>query len=137
MAIQISGTTVIDNNRNISNVGIITTTTMNVSRSYSSPSTLTDGTTITIDMSTRNNFTVTLAGNRTLGDPTNKTEGQSGIIRIVQDATGNRTLAFNSVWKFPYGVIPSLTTTANSVDLLAYYIESSTRISANLTKQVS
>ncbi len=93
---------------------------------------LTDGATITPDLSAANNFSVTLAGNRTLANPTNQTAGQSGAIVITQDATGSRTLSFGSNWKFPNGTAPTLTTTANKVDVLVYYVESASRISAQL-----
>lgn len=93
---------------------------------------LTDGATITADFADGNNFEVTLGGNRTLANPSNQTAGQSGAIRIVQDGTGSRTLAYGSNWKFPNGTAPTLTTTANAVDLLVYFVESSSRITARL-----
>jgi hypothetical protein len=43
---------------------------------------LTDGATITPDFALANNFSVTLAGNRTLANPTNLIAGQSGSIFI-------------------------------------------------------
>lgn len=98
--------------------------------------TLTDAATIATDLSLGNNFQVTLGGNRTLGAPTNVVAGQSGIIRVVQDGTGSKTLAYNSVWKFPGGTAPTLTTTANAVDLLAYHVESATRIAVRFIGDV-
>jgi len=98
--------------------------------------TLTDAATVTVDMSLGNHFQVTLGGNRTLGAPTNVVAGQSGVIRVVQDATGSRTMAFNSVFKFPGGVAPTLTTAANSVDLLAFHVESATRIAVRFIGDV-
>ena len=95
-------------------------------------SALTDGATITPDFAAANNFSVTLGGNRTLANPSNQTAGQSGIITITQDGTGSRTLAYGSNWKFASGTAPILTTTASAVDVLAYYVESSTRITARL-----
>jgi hypothetical protein len=97
---------------------------------------LTDGATITPDFSLGNNFSVTLGGNRTLANPTNLTAGQSGVIVITQDGTGSRTLAYGSYFKFAAGTAPSLTTTASAVDVLAYYVESSTRITARLIGDV-
>ena len=97
---------------------------------------LTDGATITPDMNNANNFSVTLGGNRTLANPTNLTAGQSGVIVITQDGTGSRTLAYGSYFKFPGGTAPTLTTTASAVDVLAYYVESSTRITARLVADV-
>jgi hypothetical protein len=93
---------------------------------------LTDGATITPDFAEGNNFSVTLEGNRTLANPTNLTAGQSGAIVITQDGTGSRTLAYGSYFKFPNGTAPSLTTTAAAVDVLVYFCESSTRITARL-----
>lgn len=97
---------------------------------------LTDGATITPDYATANNFSVTLGGNRTLANPTNLTAGQSGVIVITQDGTGSRTLAYGSYWKFSSGGAPTLTTTASAVDVLAYYVESTTRITAKLITDV-
>jgi len=97
---------------------------------------LTDGATITPNMNNANNFSVTLGGNRTLANPTNLTAGQSGVIVITQDGTGSRTLAYGSNWKFPGGTAPTLTTTANAVDVIAYYVESASRITARLVADV-
>lgn len=100
------------------------------------PVALTDAATITPDFSAGNNFTVTLGGNRTLANPTNLVAGQHGTIVITQDGTGSRTLAYGANWKFPAGTAPTLTTTANAVDVLAYYVESATRITARLIGDV-
>lgn len=97
---------------------------------------LTDGATITPDFALANNLSVTLAGSRTLANPTNLAAGQSGAITITQDATGSRTLAYGSNWKFPSGAAPVLTTTGSAVDVLVYYVESSTRITARLLSDV-
>jgi hypothetical protein len=97
---------------------------------------LTDGSTINPDFAAANNFSLTIGGNRTLANPTNLTAGQSGVIVITQDGTGGRSLAFGSYWKFASGTAPSLTTTASAVDVLCYYVESSTRITARLIGDV-
>jgi hypothetical protein len=97
---------------------------------------LTDGATITADFATSNNFSVTLGGNRTLANPSNQTAGQSGAITITQDGTGSRTLAYGSNWKFSNGSAPVLTTTANAVDVLVYFVESASRITARLVSDV-
>lgn len=99
-------------------------------------SALTDGATITANFALANNFSVTLGGNRTLANPSNQTAGQTGVITITQDGTGSRTLAYGSNWKFPNGTAPTLTTTANAVDVLAYYCESASRITARLITDV-
>jgi hypothetical protein len=98
---------------------------------------LTDGATITPDFALANNYSVTLGGNRTLANPTNITAGQSGAIFISQDGTGSRTLAFGTYWDFPAGTAPTLTTTANAVDLLVYTVRTTTSIQAQLIANFS
>ena len=99
--------------------------------------TLTDGATITPDFATANNFTVTLAGNRTIANPTNLTAGQSGSIFIVQDGTGSRTAAWGSYWDFAAGTAPTLTTTAAAVDRVDYVVRSATSIHTVFTGNYS
>lgn len=98
---------------------------------------LTDAATITPDFamnaaggrpSRKAAFTVTLGGNRTLGNPATLTgsapvlqavrDGQIVTMRITQDATGNRTLTYASKWKIPAGF--ALSTAANAVDVLVW-----------------
>jgi hypothetical protein len=99
---------------------------------------LTDAATIAVDLSLGNNFSVTLGGNRTLGAPTNTTAGQSGVIVVTQDGTGSRTLAYNSIYKFAGGTAPTLTAgSGGAVDVLAYYVESATRITVTSLLNVS
>src|SRR3990167_4882882 len=99
--------------------------------------TLTDATTIAVDMSTFINATVTLGGNRTLGSPTNEKVGQTGFIRIVQDGTGSRTLAYGTDWEFAGGTAPTLTTTAADQDVLFYVVLASNRILGSLIADIS
>ena len=96
------------------------------------PVALTDAATVAVDLSLSNHYTLALGGNRTLGAPTNQTAGQSGVIVITNG--GANTLAFASVWKFPGGTAP--TVTASGVDVLAYYVESSSRITARIVSDV-
>lgn len=95
--------------------------------------TLTDGATITPNFALNNSFTVTLAGNRTLANPTNLVAGQSGVFIINQDATGGRTLAYGSNYDFGGGTAPTLTTTANAQDMIAYFVVSASRINCVFT----
>lgn len=100
-------------------------------------SALTSASTITPDFAVSNNFSLTLDTNATLANPSNLVAGQSGIIVITQDATGSRTLAYGSYFKFPSGTAPTLTTTANAVDVLFYYVQSSTKVDATLLNNFS
>lgn len=98
------------------------------------PVALTDGATITPDLTLSNHFTLTLGGNRALANPSSKTVGTSFLIVIAQDATGSRTLSYGTDYEFPGGTAPTLTTTANGVDMISGYVYSSTRILCNIAK---
>jgi hypothetical protein len=58
---------------------------------WTTPVTLTDASTVTLNASLGRTFRVTLGGNRTLAI-TNPTDGQVIELEITQDATGSRTL---------------------------------------------
>ncbi len=87
-----------------------------------------DAASISWDMSTGIDFTVTLAGNRTLSNATNTTVGKKGRIRVVQDGTGSRTLSFGTSYEFAGGTAVTLSTGANDEDVLYYDCISSSRI---------
>lgn len=86
-------------------------------------STLTDGATISLDATLSNSFRVTLGGNRTLSNPTGLIDGQMFLIRVIQDATGTRTLTLGSKYRVPSGVFV-LSTAASSKDLMACQYDS-------------
>lgn len=83
-------------------------------------STLTDGATINWNLDNEQTAKVTLAGNRTMAAPTNMVDGGTYTLRIIQDATGSRTLTWNSVFKWPGGVAPTISSGANDVDVLTF-----------------
>ena len=97
---------------------------------------LTSATTITIDMSTTNNHSVTLGHNTTFANPSNQVAGQSGSIFITQDGTGSRTAAWAANWKWKGGTAPTLSTTAAAVDRVDYIIAASGSIHAVATLDV-
>jgi hypothetical protein len=99
--------------------------------------TLTDGANISVDLGANQNFTVTLAGNRTLDNPTNIVVGQTGSIFIIQDGTGSRTLSFGSYYDFVGGTAPTLTTTAAAVDRIDYVVRTATSIHCVFTANYS
>jgi hypothetical protein len=99
--------------------------------------TLTDGANISVDLGANQNFTVTLAGNRTLDNPTNIVVGQTGSIFIVQDGTGSRTLSFGSYYDFAGGTAPTLTTAASAVDRIDYVVRTATSIHCVFTANYS
>lgn len=102
------------------------------------PVALVDGATITPDFNDGINFSVTLQGNRTLANPSNAQPGDSGIIVITQDATGSRTLSYGGNWHFTGGAASGgvLSTAADAVDLLTYFVLTGGTIIATLTKDI-
>lgn len=101
-----------------------------------STQTLTDATTIVWSTNSGNVATVTLGGNRTMAAPTGIRAGGSYILKIVQDGTGSRTLTWNSVFKWPGGTAPGLTTTAAAVDLVTCASADGTNLLCNLLNDV-
>jgi hypothetical protein len=101
------------------------------------PVALTDAATVAMDMNAGLNFTLAIAGNRTLGQPTNQKQGQTGWIEITQDGAGSRTLAYHSSWKFAGGSDPVLSTAAGAIDVLHYNVLATDRIEATLVKAIA
>jgi len=87
---------------------------------YFPEATLTDGATITLNAGTQQVSKVTLGGNRTLSAPTNGVAGQFISIAVIQDATGSRTLTWNSAYIFTGATAPTLTTTINKADVFVF-----------------
>jgi hypothetical protein len=81
--------------------------------------TLTDGATISWNLSQYQIATVTLGGDRTLANASNLSVG-TYILHIYQDATGSRTLSYGTGYKWPLGVSPPLSTTASAHDVLSF-----------------
>lgn len=65
---------------------------------------------------------LTLTGNTTMAVPTNLKIGGTYVLRVTQDAVGSRLITWTaSFYKWPAGVAPVLSTTANAVDLIQFY----------------
>jgi hypothetical protein len=94
--------------------------------------------TVTLDLAVANNFSMTLpaGGTLTLANPSNQTAGQSGAITITQNATTAATVAYGGNWKFSGGT-PTMSTGLSSVSVLVYFVESSSRITAQLLTSVA
>lgn len=98
---------------------------------------LTDAATIVVDAGSADNFRVTLAGDRTLANPTDLTDGQVLRFRVTQDGTGTRLLAYGSMYKFPGGA-PALTTTAAAKDYITcQYDETAGTLFCTLSKAMA
>lgn len=79
----------------------------------------------TIDWTQGNKQKSTLTGNCTYtftapGSPT------SLVFKLVQDATGSRTVTWPAAVKWSGGTAPTLTTTANKVDIITFYYDGTT-----------
>jgi hypothetical protein len=81
--------------------------------------TLTDGATINWDTSLGQVAYITLGGNRTMAAPSNLKVG-TYILHVIQDGSGSRTITWNSVFKWPAGIAPVLSTPAGRRDLFSF-----------------
>lgn len=88
---------------------------------YTDIVTATDVATVTFDLSTGHIQQVTLGGNRTLA-LSNEQVGQAFALRIVQDATGSRTVTWFSTIRWAGGTAPTLTTTASKADWFGFIV---------------
>lgn len=100
--------------------------TTDLIESASATVTLTDAGTIAVDWDTFINAVVTLAGNRSLGNPTNGQPGTWRTILVQQDAVGGRTLSYGGQYVKPGGTAITVTATANAVSRLSIYCRSAT-----------
>jgi hypothetical protein len=82
--------------------------------------TVTYASTITPNVTNGNVQTVTLTGNVTFNAFASPVAGQSLTLKVVQDATGSRTLT--STMKFA-GASKTLSTAANSIDIISVYYD--------------
>jgi hypothetical protein len=96
------------------------TATNFTAQQYFGTSTLTDGATISWAANTQQVATVTIAGNRTMAAPTGLVSGAFYALNVIQDATGSRTLTWNSVFKWTGGTAPTLSTAANAKDFFVW-----------------
>jgi hypothetical protein len=83
---------------------------------------------VTLDFAANQNFILTLTGNLTLANPTTEQVGQAGVITFIQDGTGSRTLTLGSQYKTRGGNGITLSTAANAVDVVPYFVQSADNI---------
>lgn len=105
-----------------------------IGRSYGRINALVYSATVTPNFGLANQHEVTLSGNIIIDNPAYLQPGQSGSITLVQDATGGRTAAFGSAWKFSGGRVPVLSTTPGAVDTIYYRVRTTTYIEAAFVK---
>jgi len=82
---------------------------------------LTDAPTIAVDASHGNDFRVTIAGNRTIANPSNPSPGQQIIVQITQGPGGGFSVAWGTAYEFSDGLPqPVLSSQAGKTDLLGF-----------------
>ena len=80
-----------------------------------------------MDASLGNDFRVTLAGNRTMGTPSNPTNGEQIIFQITQGAGAPFTITWGSGYEFSAALPqPTLSTSAGQTDLLGFLYNATT-----------
>lgn len=84
---------------------------------------LTDGATVNWDAKLGQAAQLTLSGNRTIANPTNLQDASYLTLKLIQDATGSRTVTWGSMFKWAGGATPVLSTAANSYDILSFYYD--------------
>lgn len=89
---------------------------------------MTDDATIYPEFTSNNNFSVTLGGSRTIANPNTPVPGQTGLFYLQQDGTGSRVVSWGSSYRFSGNTAPTLSTSANTVDVIAYAVKNTTSI---------
>ena len=80
---------------------------------------------VTLDFAANQNFVLTFTGNVTLANPSTEQVGQSGISCCIQDGTGSRPLSLGTDYETAGGAGITLSTAANSVDIIPYFVKAS------------
>jgi hypothetical protein len=113
----------VDSTNNTVNLGKLDGASQWTKQQYYSAGSLTDGANIAWNLDDKPSVKVTLAGNRTLDNPTNMKDGMTYMLKVVQDATGSRTLTYGTAydWTALGSTTPTLSTAANAEDLLVFY----------------
>jgi len=83
---------------------------------------------VTLDYDANQNFVLTLTGNTVLVNPTTESVGQSGVIVVIQDGTGSRTLSGGSNYEWPAATLGTISTTANAIDIIPYFVDAANSI---------
>ena len=83
---------------------------------------------VTLNFNNHTNFVLTFTGNVTLANPTTENVGQAGVIVCIQDGTGSRTLTLGTDYESAGGSGITLSTGANSVDVVPYFVKATNSI---------
>ena len=81
-----------------------------------------------LDFDSFQHFVLTFTGNVTLANPSTEAVGQSGIIMVIQDGTGSRTIGLGTDYETAGGAGLTISTAANAVDVIPYFVKASASI---------
>lgn len=97
--------------------------------------TLTDAATIAWNAASGYNAKVTLtASGHAFGAPSNLIAGLTYSLQVIQDATGSRSTTWNAVYKWGTAGTPTLSTTANTVDLVTCIAQDTSNLLCAINK---
>ena len=83
---------------------------------------------VTLNFDAQQNFVLTATGNVTLANPTTESVGQSGVIVLIQDGTGSRTLSTGTNFEWPAGAVGTISTAAGAIDVIPYFVDAADSI---------
>lgn len=121
------GTSVIANTTTLKVAGTVDIASSNVLNQ-----TLTDATTIAWNTALGQVATVTIGASRTMGAPSNLKIG-TYILHVIQGGSGSYGITWNSVFKWPAGVSPVLTTTVGARDVFSFISDGTNLYGSYLT----
>jgi hypothetical protein len=126
-AVSVNASVVSTTDLIVDNTAAFTSTATFSGPVISTVTTLSDATSIALDLSQGNNFyiqmTSAVGSSRTLQNPSNATVGQCGAIYVIQSlSVGGKTMSFGNAYRFKAGVAPTITTLVSAVDLLVYNV---------------
>lgn len=97
----------------------------------SAPQTLTDQATVTMNLASSKAGQVTLTASRIMACPTNIVAGSEAYIYPIQGGSGSYTITWNSCFKWPSGIAPTLSTTVGAVDMVVCHSRDGTNLNCN------
>jgi hypothetical protein len=87
---------------------------------YADLVTLTPGASVDWNLNIAQTAELTLNQATVLNNPTNQAAGATSVLIVKQPAGNNYTLTFGSLYKFPFGVAPTITPANGAVDILTF-----------------
>lgn len=99
--------------------------------------TLTPGTTVAVNAALGTFFSLTMAGNYTLSNPTNLQDGDVLNFNIYQSGSTARTLSFGTMYKWAGGTVPTVSVGTGKIDMIrATYDALTSRLYCEMIKDI-